>query len=162
MQFGYEDFCVVETCIPPSSSSPPTPRLNHRSVADLEPMFQQGTKSAWRQRRHQLQAFLAGLCSVPWARVRKLKLDPLSVRCRGRSGRVPWRNPVRRLHQSQILETYQQKGVTVVCAFDEGNIENGLPFRRQLKAWVSIAIPTSEPAVRHGPGRHRTRRKSPS
>ena len=30
-------------------------------------------------------------------------------------------------HQSQILETYQQNGVTIVCAFDEGNIESG-PF----------------------------------
>ena len=30
-------------------------------------------------------------------------------------------------HQSQILETWQQGGVTVVCAFDEGAIENG-PF----------------------------------
>ena len=30
-------------------------------------------------------------------------------------------------HQSQIQETYQQGSVTVVCAFDEGPIENG-PF----------------------------------
>ena len=30
-------------------------------------------------------------------------------------------------HQSQILETYQQNGVTVVCAFDEDTIANG-PF----------------------------------
>jgi len=30
-------------------------------------------------------------------------------------------------HQSQILETFQQGGVTVVCAFDEKAIENG-PF----------------------------------
>ena len=30
-------------------------------------------------------------------------------------------------HQSQILENYQQGGVTVVCAFDEKAIENG-PF----------------------------------
>ena len=30
-------------------------------------------------------------------------------------------------HQSQIQETYQQGGVTIVCAFDEKAIENG-PF----------------------------------
>ena len=30
-------------------------------------------------------------------------------------------------HQSQILETYQQGGVDVVCAFDDKAIENG-PF----------------------------------
>lgn len=30
-------------------------------------------------------------------------------------------------HQSQILETYQQKGVTIVCAFDEEDIADG-PF----------------------------------
>lgn len=30
-------------------------------------------------------------------------------------------------HQSQILETYQQGGVNIVCAFDEKAIENG-PF----------------------------------
>ena len=30
-------------------------------------------------------------------------------------------------HQSQILETYQQGGVDVVCAFDDKSIENG-PF----------------------------------
>ena len=30
-------------------------------------------------------------------------------------------------HQSQILETYQQGGVTIPCAFDDAAIENG-PF----------------------------------
>ena len=30
-------------------------------------------------------------------------------------------------HQSQILETYQQGGVSIVCAFDEKPLEHG-PF----------------------------------
>ena len=48
-------------------------------------------------------------------------------------------------HQLQILETYQQGGVDVVCAFDDKAIENGPS--QALRALAPRATPTSATAA---------------
>ncbi len=57
----------------------------------------------------------------------KLKLTPYQSAAEAAQAVAKGETAFAVSHQSQILETYQQGGVTVVCAFDEKTIENG-PF----------------------------------
>ena len=128
MQFGYEDFVFVENLYSSIFVLSADAKLNIGSVADLEAYVQQGTEiSVAVNGATSSEAFLAAALFGSMGAGDKLKLTPYQSAAEAAQAVARGETQFAVSHQSQILETYQQKGVTVVCAFDEGNIENG-PF----------------------------------
>ena len=128
MQFGYEDFVFVENLYSSIFVLSADAKLNIGSVADLEAYVQQGTEiSVAVNGATSSEAFLAAALFGSMGAGDQLKLTPYQSAAEAAQAVSRGETQFAVSHQSQILETYQQKGVTVVCAFDEGNIENG-PF----------------------------------
>ena len=128
MQFGYEDFVFVENLYSSIFVLSADAKLNISSVADLEAYVQQGTEiSVAVNGATGSEAFLAASLFGAMGAGDKLKLTPYQSAAEAAQAVARGETQFAVSHQSQILETYQQNGVTIVCAFDEGNIENG-PF----------------------------------
>ncbi len=128
MQFGYEDFVFVENLYSSIFVLSADAKLNISSVADLEAYVQEGTEiSVAVNGATGSEAFLAASLFGAMGAGDKLKLTPYQSAAEAAQAVARGETQFAVSHQSQILETYQQNGVTVVCAFDEGNIENG-PF----------------------------------
>ena len=128
MQFGYEDFVFVENLYSSIFVLSADAKLNIGSVADLEAYVQQGTEiSVAVNGATSSEAFLAAALFGSMGAGDKLKLTPYQSAAEAAQAVSRGETQFAVSHQSQILETYQQKGATIVCAFDEGNIENG-PF----------------------------------
>ena len=128
MQFGYEDFVFVENLYSSIFVLSADAKLNISSVADLEAYVQQGTEiSVAVNGATSSEAFLAAALFGSMGVGDKLKLTPYQSAAEAAQAVARGETQFAVSHQSQILETYQQKGATIVCAFDEGNIENG-PF----------------------------------
>ena len=128
MQFGYEDFVFVENLYSSIFVLSADAKLNIDSVADLEAYVKQGTEiSVAVNGATSSEAFLAAALFGSMGAGNQLKLTPYQSAAEAAQAVARGETQFAVSHQSQILETYQQKGVTVVCAFDEGNIENG-PF----------------------------------
>ena len=128
MQFGYEDFVFVENLYSSIFVLSADAKLNISSVADLEAYVQQGTEiSVAVNGATGSEAFLAAALFGSMGAGNQLKLTPYQSAAEAAQAVARGETQFAVSHQSQILETYQQNGVTVVCAFDEGNIENG-PF----------------------------------
>ena len=128
MQFGYEDFAFVENLYSSIFVLSADAKLNISSVSDLEAYVQQGTEiSVAVNGATSSEAFLAASLFGAMGAGDKLKLTPFQSAAEAAQAVARGETQFAVSHQSQILETYQQNGVTIVCAFDEGNIENG-PF----------------------------------
>ncbi len=128
MQFGYEDFVFVENLYSSIFVLSADAKLNIGSVADLEAYVQQGTEmSVAVNGATSSEAFLAAALFGSMGAGNQLKLTPYQSAAEAAQAVARGETQFAVSHQSQILETYQQKGATIVCAFDEGNIENG-PF----------------------------------
>ena len=128
MQFGYEDFVFVENLYSSIFVLSADAKLNISSVADLEAYVQQGTEiSVAVNGATGSEAFLAASLFGAMGAGDKLKLTPYQSAAEAAQAVARGETQFAVSHQSQILETYQQNGVTIVCAFDEGNIESG-PF----------------------------------
>ncbi len=128
MQFGYEDFVFVENLYSSIFVLSADAKLNISSVADLEAYVQQGTEiSVAVNGATGSEAFLAASLFGAMGAGDKLKLTPYQSAAEAAQAVARGETQFAVSHQSQILETYQQKGVTVVCAFDENDIANG-PF----------------------------------
>ena len=128
MQFGYEDFVFVENLYSSIFVLSADAKLNIGSVADLEAYVQQGTEiSVAVNGATGSEAFLAAALFGAMGAGDKLKLTPYQSAAEAAQAVARGETQFAVSHQSQILETYQQKGVTVVCAFDENDIANG-PF----------------------------------
>ena len=128
MQFGYEDFAFVENLYSSIFVLSADAKLNISSVSDLEAYVQQGTEiSVAVNGATSSEAFLAASLFGAMGAGDKLKLTPYQSAAEAAQAVARGETQFAVSHQSQILETYQQNGVTIVCAFDEGNIESG-PF----------------------------------
>ena len=128
MQFGYEDFVFVENLYSSIFVLSADAKLNISSVADLEAYVQEGTEiSVAVNGATGSEAFLAASLFGAMGAGDKLKLTPYQSAAEAAQAVARGETQFAVSHQSQILETYQQKGVTVVCAFDENDIANG-PF----------------------------------
>ena len=128
MQFSYEDFVFVENLYSSIFVLSADAKLNIGTIADLEAYVQQGNEiSVAVNGATSSEAFLAAALFGSMGVGDKLKLTPYQSAAEAAQAVARGETQFAVSHQSQILETYQQKGVTVVCAFDEGNIENG-PF----------------------------------
>ena len=128
MQFGYEDFVFVENLYSSIFVLSADAKLNISSVADLEAYVQEGTEiSVAVNGATGSEAFLAASLFGAMGAGDKLKLTPYQSAAEAAQAVARGETQFAVSHQSQILETFQQKGVTVVCAFDENDIANG-PF----------------------------------
>ena len=128
MQFGYEDFVFVENLYSSIFVLSADAELNINSIADLEAYVKQGTEiSVAVNGATSSEAFLAAALFGSMGAGDQLKLTPYQSAAEAAQAVARGETQFAVSHQSQILETYQQKGVTVVCAFDENDIANG-PF----------------------------------
>ena len=128
MQFGYEDFVFVENLYSSIFVLSADAKLNISNIADLEAYVAQGNEiSVAVNGATSSEAFLAAALFGSMGVGDKLKLTPYQSAAEAAQAVARGETQFAVSHQSQILETYQQKGVTVVCAFDENDIANG-PF----------------------------------
>ena len=128
MQFGYEDFVFVENLYSSIFVLSADAKLNIKSVADLKAYVEAGNEiSVAVNGATSSEAFLAAALFGSMGAGDKLKLTPYQSAAEAAQAVARGETQFAVSHQSQILETYQQNGVTIVCAFDEGNIESG-PF----------------------------------
>ena len=129
MQFGYEDFVFVENLYSSVFVLSADAKLNINSIAELEAYVAQGSEiSVAVNGATGSEAFLAAALFGAMGAGGKLKLTPYQSAAEAAQAVARGETQFAVSHQSQILETYQQNGVTVVCAFDEDAIANG-PFK---------------------------------
>ena len=128
LQFGYEDFVFVENLYSSIFVLSADSKLNIKSIADLEDYVKQGSEiSVAVNGAVGSEAFLAAALFGAMGAGSQLKLTPYQSAAEAAQAVARGETQFAVSHQSQILETFQQGGVTVVCAFDEKAIENG-PF----------------------------------
>ena len=128
MQFGYEDFVFVENLYSSIFVLSADAKLNISNIADLEAYVAQGNEiSVAVNGATSSEAFLAAALFGSMGAGDKLKLTPYQSAAEAAQAVARGETQFAVSHQSQILETFQQNGVTVVCAFDENDIANG-PF----------------------------------
>ena len=128
MQFGYEDFVFVENLYSSVFVLSADATLNINSIADLEAYVKAGNSvSVAVNGATGSEAFLAAALFGSMGAGDQLKLTPYQSAAEAAQAVAKGETNFAVSHQSQILETYQQGGVTIPCAFDEAAIENG-PF----------------------------------
>ena len=114
LQFSYEDFVFVENL--------------YSSVFVLSAYVEAGnTVSVAVNGATGSEAFLAAALFGSMGAGDQLKLTPYQSAAEAAQAVAKGETNFAVSHQSQILETFQQGGVTVVCAFDEDAIQSG-PF----------------------------------
>lgn len=128
LQFGYEDFVFVENLYSSVFVLSADAKLNIKSIADLEAFVQGGNEiSVAVNGAVGSEAFLAAALFGSMGTGDKLKLTPYQSAAEAAQAVAKGETNFAVSHQSQILETFQQNGVTIVCAFDQDDIADG-PF----------------------------------
>ena len=128
MQFGYEDFVFVENLYSSVFVLSADATLNIKNIADLEAYVAAGNPvSVAVNGATGSEAFLAAALFGSMGAGDQLKLTPYQSAAEAAQAVAKGETNFAVSHQSQILETYQQGGVTIPCAFDEAAIANG-PF----------------------------------
>lgn len=128
MQFTYEDFTYVENLYSSIFVLSADAELNIKTIADLETYVEQATEiSVAVNGATGSEAFLAAALFGSMGAGDKVKLTPYQSAAEAAQAVAKGETSFAVSHQSQILETAQQGGVTVVCAFDEKALEHG-PF----------------------------------
>ena len=128
MQFGYEDFVFVENLYSSVFVLSADATLNIKNIADLEAYVAAGNSvSVAVNGATGSEAFLAAALFGSMGAGDQLKLTPYQSAAEAAQAVAKGETNFAVSHQSQILETYQQGGVTIPCAFDDAAIENG-PF----------------------------------
>ena len=123
MQFTYEDFAYVENFVLSAKSD-----LNIKNIADLESFATSGQEiSVAVNGSTGSEAFLAAALFGEMGAGENLKLVAYTSAAEAAQAVAKGETNFAVSHQAQILETYQQGGVSIVCAFDEKPLESG-PF----------------------------------
>lgn len=128
LQFSYEDFVFVENLYSSVFVLSADSNLNIQNLADLKAYVEAGnTVSVAVNGATGSEAFLAAALFGSMGAGEQLKLTPYQSAAEAAQAVAKGETNFAVSHQSQILETFQQGGVTVVCAFDEDAIQSG-PF----------------------------------
>ena len=128
LQFSYDDFEFVENLYSSVFVLSADSSLNLKSLDDLEAYVKAGNPvSVAVNGATGSEAFLAAALFGSMGAGDQLKLTPYQSAAEAAQAVAKGETNFAVSHQSQILETYQQGGVDVVCAFDDKAIENG-PF----------------------------------
>ena len=128
MKFTAEDFAYVENLYSSIFVLSASADLNIKTIADLEAYVAAGNEiSVAVNGATSSEAFLAAALFGKMGAGDKLKLTPYQSAAEAAQAVAKGETQFAVSHQSQILETYQQGGVTIPCAFDEKALEHG-PF----------------------------------
>lgn len=128
MKFTAEDFAYVENLYSSIFVLSAAADLNIKTIADLEAYVANGNEvSVAVNGATSSEAFLAAALFGKMGVGDKLKLTPYQSAAEAAQAVAKGETQFAVSHQSQILETYQQGGVTIPCAFDEKALEHG-PF----------------------------------
>lgn len=128
LQFSYDDFVFVENLYSSVFVLSADSNLNIQNLADLKAYVEAGnTVSVAVNGATGSEAFLAAALFGSMGAGDQLKLTPYQSAAEAAQAVAKGETNFAVSHQSQILETFQQGGVTVVCAFDEDAIQSG-PF----------------------------------
>ena len=128
MQFGYEDFVFVENLYSSVFVLSADATLGINNIADLEAYVAAGNPvSVAVNGATGSEAFLAAALFGSMGAGEQLKLTPYQSAAEAAQAVAKGETNFAVSHQSQILETFQQGGVTIPCAFDDAAIANG-PF----------------------------------
>ena len=128
LQFSYEDFVFVENLYSSVFVLSADSNLNIQNLADLKAYVEAGnTVSVAVNGATGSESFLAAALFGSMGAGDQLKLTPYQSAAEAAQAVAKGETNFAVSHQSQILETFQQGGVTVVCAFDEDAIQSG-PF----------------------------------
>ena len=128
LQFSYEDFVFVENLYSSVFVLSADSNLNIQNLADLKAYVEAGnTVSVAVNGATGSEAFLAAALFGSMGAGDQLKLTPYQSAAEAAQAVAKGETNFAVSHQSQILEAFQQGGVTVVCAFDEDAIQSG-PF----------------------------------
>ncbi len=128
MQFDESDFVYVENLYSSIFVLSADAELNINNIADLEAYVEAGNQvSVAVNGATGSEAFLAASLFGSMGTGDNLKLVAYQSAAEAAQAVARGETQFAVSHQSQIQETFQQGGVTVVCAFDEKAIENG-PF----------------------------------
>lgn len=128
MQFDYSNFAYVENLYSSIFVLSADKELNINNIADLEAYAGQGNEiSVAVNGATSSEAFLAAALFGSMGAGDHLKLVAYTSAAEAAQAVARGETDFAVSHQSQILETFQQDGVSIVCAFDEKPLENG-PF----------------------------------
>lgn len=128
LQFDYEDFEFVENLYSSVFVLSAESSLELDSIAALEEYVKSGeTISVAVNGATSSEAFLAASLFSSMGVGDALKLVPYESAAEAAQAVAKGETSFAVSHQSQILETFEQGDVTIVCAFDEKTLENG-PF----------------------------------
>ena len=128
MQFTQDDFVFVENLYSSIFVLSADKELNINNISELEAFVGQGGEiSVAVNGATGSEAFLAASLFGKMGAGDQLKLVAYQSASEAAQAVAKGETQFAVSHQSQIQETYQQDGVTIVCAFDEKPLENG-PF----------------------------------
>jgi tripartite-type tricarboxylate transporter receptor subunit TctC len=128
LQFGYEDLVFVENLYSAIFVMSAQASLNIKSIADLQKYLENGeTVSVAANGAVSPEAFLVAALFGSMGKGEQLKIVPYSSAAEAAQAVSRGETQLAISHQSQILETFQQGGVTMVCAFDQDDLKSG-PF----------------------------------
>lgn len=126
LQFTYDDFVFVENLYSSVFVMSADSSLNIKNMSDLE-TYVAGVDeiSVAANGATSSEAFLAAALFGSMGYGDKIKITPYSSAAEAAQAVARGETSFAVSHQSQILETYQQGGVTIVCAFDGEDITDG-------------------------------------
>ena len=128
LQFTYDDFEFVENLYSSVFVMSADAKLNIKTIDDLKAYMEAGNQvSVATNGATGSEAFLAAALFGSMGYGDRLKIVSYSSAAEAAQAVARGETNFAVSHQSQILETYQQGGATVVCAFDGEDIASG-PF----------------------------------
>ena len=126
LQFTYDDFVFVENLYSSVFVMSADASLNINGMSDLETYLAGVDEiSVAANGATSSEAFLAAALFGSMGYGEKLKITPYSSAAEAAQAVARGETSFAVSHQSQILETFQQGGVTIVCAFDGEDIADG-------------------------------------
>lgn len=126
LQFTYDNFTYVENLYSSVFVMSADATLNLKTVEDLKNFLAKGEEvSVAVNGATSSEAFLAAALLGAMGYGEQLKLVAYTSAAEAAQAVAKGETDLAVSHQSQILETYQQGGVTIVCAFDGEDITGG-------------------------------------
>lgn len=128
MQFTYDDFVFVENLYSSIFVMSADASLNINNLAELKIYLGKGNEiTVATNGSVGSEAFLAAALFGSMGHANQVKIVSYSSAGEAAQAVAKGETNFAVSHQSQILETYQQKGVTIVCAFNDKDLKDG-PF----------------------------------
>lgn len=127
VQFSYDDFVFVQNLYSSVFVMSANSKLNIKNFDELKSYLAKASKVRVAANGSVgSEAFLAAALFGSMGYANKLEIVPYTSAAESAQAVSRGETDLAISHQSQILESYQQGNVSVVCAFDENNIQGGV------------------------------------